>query len=201
MFFHHVEFKAVIALWAWVIPCFITVFWLPLLSIFVPKYTYSWYVCISSPFYKWIGVTSSYHHHNQLQPNMSISFLKNFPPRFPYLGSHPSEFGPPNTSPFFWFGLHYSSWHIIPIHSLDVFCLSQPSTFNCTYMSDYLYSWYNSWLYLSRHSPFSCIGPKIFLNIFFSSDIYISLVLSVKATCTLFHNNMPKILFTFLIYI
>jgi hypothetical protein len=35
-------------------------------------------------------------------------------------------------------------------------------------ISDDLYSWYNSWLYLSRHSPFSCIGPKIFLSIFLS---------------------------------
>jgi hypothetical protein len=31
-----------------------------------------------------------------------------------------------------------------------------------------LYSWYNSWLYLSHHSFFSCTGPKILLNIFLS---------------------------------
>jgi hypothetical protein len=35
-------------------------------------------------------------------------------------------------------------------------------------ISDDLYSWYNSWLYLSRHSPFTRIWPNIFLNIFLS---------------------------------
>jgi hypothetical protein len=35
-------------------------------------------------------------------------------------------------------------------------------------ISDYLYSWYDYWLYLRRNSSFSCIGPKMFLNILLS---------------------------------
>jgi hypothetical protein len=63
--------------------------------------------------------------HQLLTPNFLIS--SNTP------SIHPSEFGPHNTSPAFWSGLHYSSWHIIATHLLDVSCPSQPSTVNCTY--------------------------------------------------------------------
>jgi hypothetical protein len=111
---------------------------------------------------------------------MSLGFPKNFPPRLPFLDNHlltansqlpqilqhtihASEFGLPNTS----FQHFPSRLDSITLRGMSLLLIGWmcPAHLNLPFLiiltiSDDLYSWYNSWLYLSRHSLFLVLDQK-----------------------------------------